>query len=85
MRPVRPGPEVRRTTREESPSSGGLPCPGCGQHIEISLNDLLVRRSFRCQAPGCGVVLRLDQRGSAAATDTLRELKARLDDLGARS
>ena len=80
---MRPGPDVRRTVREDGgPRRGGIACPQCGQPIEMTLDDLLVRRSFSCRTAGCGVVLRLDQRGSNEAIDTLRQLKTKLGKLG---
>lgn len=79
----RPGPDVRRTIRDRAGDrSGGLACPECGQLIEITLDDLLVRRSFTCRTPRCGIVLRLDQRGSSEAIDTLRQLKTKIRELG---
>jgi len=48
----------------------------------MTLDDLLVRRSFTCRTAGCGVVLRLDQRRSNEAIDTLRQLKTKLRELG---
>jgi hypothetical protein len=86
MTPGRPGPDVRRTTREDGePRRGGMPCPECGQIIEMSLDDLLVRGAFACRTPGCDIVLRLDQRRSSEAIDSLRELKGRLRELGSGS
>jgi hypothetical protein len=60
---------------------GGMACPECGQPIEMTLDDLLVRHAFACCTPGCGVVLRLDQRRSSGALDSLRDLKGRLREL----
>lgn len=86
MTDMRPGPDVRRTVREDGGGRrGGIACPQCGQQIEMTLDDLLVRRSFTCRTAGCGVVLRLDQRGSSEAIDTLRELKTKLRELGQQS
>jgi len=76
-----PGPDVRRTAREQG-GAGGMACPQCDQQIPMTLEDLLVRRSFSCRTPGCGVVLRLDQHRSSEAIDSLRELKGRLRELG---
>ena len=81
MNRQRPGPDVRHTTHERA-GPGGMPCPECGQPIEMTLDDLLVRHSFACRTPGCGVVLRLDQRRSSEAIDSLRDLKGRLRELG---
>jgi len=79
----RPGPDVRRTVREGGGGRrGGIACPQCGEPIEMTLDDLLVRRSFTCRTAGCGVVLRLDQRRSNEAIDTLRQLKTKLRELG---
>jgi hypothetical protein len=76
-------PDIRRTTRQaRGAGGGGIACPACGERIAISLDDILVRHAFRCQTAGCGLVLRLDQRGSAEALDTLRELRTRLREIG---
>jgi hypothetical protein len=77
-----PGPTVRRVARDPGGARGGIPCPECGGRIEITLDDLLVRRAFACATIGCNVVLRLDQRESSGALDTLRELKHRLREIG---
>lgn len=79
----RPGPRIRRETHDHMGRRGGLACPECGEMIEISLDDLLVRRTFGCRKPGCGLVLRLDQRGSEEAVETLRKLKTKLREIGA--
>jgi hypothetical protein len=74
------GPDVRRTTSGTG-AGGGIACPVCGERIAIGLDDILVRQAFRCQTAGCGLVLRLDQRGSAEALGTLRELRTRLREI----
>ncbi len=76
------GPDVRRTTKGGGGAVGGVACPDCGARIEISLDDLLIRHAFRCVAPGCGLILRLDQRGSSQALGTLRALRNRLREIG---
>ena len=73
-------PEVRRTTSGTG-AVGGIACPACGERIAIGLDDILVRQSFRCQTAGCGLVLRLNPRGSAEALGTLRELRTRLREI----
>lgn len=79
----RSDPHVRIATRDQgAPGGGGLACPECGHTIQISLNDLLIRQAFACHTPGCGIVLHLNQRGSATAIDTLRQMKARLREIG---
>lgn len=80
----RPGPHVRRTSHDHGGGGarGGLPCPECGQTIDITLDDLLLRRTFTCRTQGCGIVLRLDQRNSSGAIDTLRQLKTKLREIG---
>lgn len=78
-----PGPDVRRTARHHGGGRpSGMACPECGQLIEITLDDLLVRHSFICRTLGCGVVLRLDQRGSNEAIDALRLLRTRMREIG---
>jgi phage terminase large subunit GpA-like protein len=83
MANTKPGPEVRRTIYEAGEQRrGGMPCPECGQQIDISLDDLLIRRSFTCRTAGCGTILHLDQRRSSEAIENLRTLKGRLRDIG---
>jgi hypothetical protein len=76
------GPTVRRVARDPGSARGGIGCPQCGGQIDVTLDALLVRRAFTCATAGCGVVLRLDQRESTQALDTLRELRHRLREIG---
>lgn len=58
----------------------GVPCPNCGQTIEVTLEGLLSRGRFICANPTCRTEIRLDASRSSDALDAARTLKAGLDE-----
>lgn len=66
------------STRNEAPSTGGIPCGKCSNPIAVSINDLLTRRVFYCKQPGCGGVMRLNTRNSEGALSALKAVKTKI-------
>lgn len=73
-------PDVKRSVA--GPAPGSVPCPECGEPIEISLDALVSRVAFHCRKAGCRTILRLDRRNSAEALEKAREVRERLDRIG---
>ena len=57
-------------------AAGGLPCPECGAHIEVSVQALIAHRPLIC--PGCGLRLTLEEEGSRAAIAALEQWYVRM-------
>jgi hypothetical protein len=69
----KPRPDIAQIkTKTIGDAIGGLPCPKCGNPIEMTLESLLAFRSFQCRKPGCGTVLRLDSSASRTALNALQ-------------
>ena len=71
-------------TRPVDSRVGGLPCPKCGTKIEMTLDSLLVRRSFTCMNPKCRTTLRLEESASKEALTAIKIIKAKAADNGTR-
>lgn len=56
---------------EERPKPG-FPCQSCGTRIQMTIEDLLYRSSFRCVA--CGAEYEKNAQASAAALEMLQEV-----------
>jgi hypothetical protein len=53
----------------------GLPCPGCGERLVATIQQLLSGTPIVCQ---CGLELHVDEQQSRETLDGLRRLQARL-------
>jgi hypothetical protein len=60
-----------------------MPCPDCGQRIELALQTLLTGLPIWCV--GCGVKLDIDLGASAPALDRLRQGMVTLETIRERA
>lgn len=67
-------------TRPVDSRLGGVPCPKCGTKIEMTLESLLVRRSFTCANPKCRTTLRLEESASKEALTAIKIINAKKAD-----
>lgn len=76
---TRPGTDIAKVeTRRSDGQGGAFPCPGCSAPIAITLEALLVRRTFACTVPGCRTVLQLDTASSKEALTVAKLFKAKV-------
>jgi hypothetical protein len=71
----KPGPDIAEITTRPVAGSAGIPCPNCGTTIELTLENLLVRRNFVCRNTSCRTVLTLDERASSEALSVIRKIR----------
>jgi hypothetical protein len=76
----KPGSDVAKITTRPAAGGVGLPCPKCGTLIELTLDNLLVRRNFACTDPKCRTTLKLDERASSDALSVIRKMKTNVVD-----
>lgn len=74
MRSSRPN-IARVGYQNQERQKGGMPCPGCGAHVAVTLEGLLAGGRFSCSNGQCRGVLRLDASASAEALNALRRFK----------
>lgn len=59
----------------------GFPCPECGTHVPVVMEELLGSGRFRCS--NCGLDLWVDQERSGESLSRLRDNRALLDRIAA--
>jgi len=57
----------------------GMPCPECRFFIQISLEDLLYKQSFKC--PSCLLEITMDRSNSQEALKLLQDVKIAMDEV----
>jgi len=81
---AKPISDVAKITTRPAASKAGLPCPKCGALIELTLENLLVRRNFTCLTPQCRTTLTLDATASSEALSVIRKIRTNAIDEPAR-
>ena len=76
---TRPGTNIAKVeTRRSDGQGGAFPCSSCSAPITITLEALLVRRTFTCTVSGCRTVLQLDTAASREALTVAKLSRAKV-------